>query len=188
MSEPRMLSGRLFQSLGAKCKKVLPPFVDFAILGTTKSAEFCDLREQVGFSLFVLFYFTNKKPILCSTESSPHPSTQNPDSMNWPIEDSAEMGIFLFPSPTTGLSTCQLMVQQVNARYFCQQGADVRDFACDFLIKVDILDCNEADVKEVFNICLDQPLRLQEMEKLGNLGFWDFVYHIYHHGEPELPP
>ncbi len=35
VSEPRMLSGRLFQSLGAKCKKVLPPFVDFAILGTT---------------------------------------------------------------------------------------------------------------------------------------------------------
>ncbi len=98
------------------------------------------------------------------------------------------MGIFLFPSPTTGLSTYQLMVQQVNARYFRQQGADVRNFTCDFLIEVDNLDYSEADVKEVFNICLDQPLSLWEMEKLGNLGFWDFVYHVYHLGEPEPPP
>ncbi len=48
MSEPRTLSGRLFQSLGAKYEKVLPPLVDFAILCTTKSPEFCDLRERVG--------------------------------------------------------------------------------------------------------------------------------------------
>ncbi len=49
MSEPRTLSGRLFQSLEeAKCEKVLPPLVDFAILGTTKSPEFCDLRALVG--------------------------------------------------------------------------------------------------------------------------------------------
>ncbi len=45
---PRTLSARLFQSLGAKYEKVLPPLVDFAILGTTKSPEFCDLRERVG--------------------------------------------------------------------------------------------------------------------------------------------
>ncbi len=37
VSEPRTLSGRLFQSLGAKYEKALPPLVDFAILGTTKS-------------------------------------------------------------------------------------------------------------------------------------------------------
>ncbi len=48
VSEPRTLSGRLFQSLGAKYEKLLPPLVDFAILGTTKSPEFCDLRERVG--------------------------------------------------------------------------------------------------------------------------------------------
>ncbi len=29
-------------------KKALPPLVDFAILGTTKGPEFCDLRERVG--------------------------------------------------------------------------------------------------------------------------------------------
>ncbi len=40
--------GFLFQSLGAKYEKVLPPLVDFAILGTTKSPEFCDLRERNG--------------------------------------------------------------------------------------------------------------------------------------------
>ncbi len=48
VSEPQTLSGRLFQSLGAKYEKALPPLVDFAILGTTKSPEFCDLRERVG--------------------------------------------------------------------------------------------------------------------------------------------
>ncbi len=45
--EPRTLSGRLFQSLGAKYEKALPPLVDFAILGMTKSPEFCDLMERV---------------------------------------------------------------------------------------------------------------------------------------------
>ncbi len=39
----RILSGRLFQSLGAKYEKALPPLVDFAILGTTKSPEFCEM-------------------------------------------------------------------------------------------------------------------------------------------------
>ncbi len=48
VSEPRTLSGRLFQSLGAKYEKALPPLVDFAILGTIKSPEFCDLRERDG--------------------------------------------------------------------------------------------------------------------------------------------
>ncbi len=43
VSEPRTLSGRLFHSLGARYEKVLPPLVDFAIRGTTKSPEFCSL-------------------------------------------------------------------------------------------------------------------------------------------------
>ncbi len=47
VSEPRTLSRRLFQSLGAKYEKAPPPLVDFAILGTTKSPEFCDLGERV---------------------------------------------------------------------------------------------------------------------------------------------
>ncbi len=29
-------------------EKALPPLVDFAFLGTTKSPEFCDLRERDG--------------------------------------------------------------------------------------------------------------------------------------------
>ncbi len=48
MSEARTLSGSLFQSLGAKYENVIPPLVDFTILGTTKSPEFCDLMERVG--------------------------------------------------------------------------------------------------------------------------------------------
>ncbi len=47
VSEPRTLSGRLFKSSLAKYEKVLPPLVDFAILGTTKSPEFCDLGERI---------------------------------------------------------------------------------------------------------------------------------------------
>ncbi len=50
------------------------------------------------------------------------------------------------------------------------------------------MDYNEADIKKVFNIRLDHPLSLWEMEKLGNLVFWDFVYHVYHRGEIEPPP
>ncbi len=46
--ETQRLLGRLFQSLGAKYEKALPPLVDFAILGTTKSPEFCDLMESIG--------------------------------------------------------------------------------------------------------------------------------------------
>jgi len=47
-SEPRTLSGRLFQRLGAKCENTLPPLVDLDILGTTESPEFCDLKEHDG--------------------------------------------------------------------------------------------------------------------------------------------
>ncbi len=86
-----------------------------------------------SFFLFVLFLMI-KKLIICSTESSPHPFTPKPDRTNWPKDVSAEMGIFLFPSPTTGLYNCQVMVQHVNARYIRQQGADMRDSACEFLI------------------------------------------------------
>jgi len=38
VSEPRTLSGRLFQSLGAICKDV----------NTTKSPDFCDLKKHDG--------------------------------------------------------------------------------------------------------------------------------------------
>ncbi len=51
VSEPRTLSGRLFQSLGARYEKVLPPLVDFAILGTTKSLEFCSLGSGLDCSV-----------------------------------------------------------------------------------------------------------------------------------------
>ncbi len=50
-SEPRTLSGRLFQSLGAKYEHVLPPLVDFAILGTTKSPEFSSLGSGLDCSM-----------------------------------------------------------------------------------------------------------------------------------------
>ncbi len=46
-----MLSGRLFQSLGAKYEKVLPSLEDFAILGTTKSPEFATLGSGLDCSV-----------------------------------------------------------------------------------------------------------------------------------------
>ncbi len=45
VSEPRTLSGRLFQSLGAKYEKALPPLVDFAILGTQVSSFICHIYD-----------------------------------------------------------------------------------------------------------------------------------------------
>ncbi len=36
VSQLQILSGRLFKSLGAKYEKVLPPLVNFAILGTVE--------------------------------------------------------------------------------------------------------------------------------------------------------
>ncbi len=51
VSETQTLSGRLFQSLGARYEKVLPPFVDFAILGTTKSPEFRTLGSGLDCSM-----------------------------------------------------------------------------------------------------------------------------------------
>ncbi len=51
VSEPQTLSGRLFQSLGAKYKKALPPLVDFAILGTTRRHSFATLGSGLDFSV-----------------------------------------------------------------------------------------------------------------------------------------
>ncbi len=51
VSQPRTLSGRLFQSLGARYEKVLPPLVDFAIRGTTKSPELCSLGSGLDCSV-----------------------------------------------------------------------------------------------------------------------------------------
>ncbi len=59
VSEPRTLSGRLFQSLGAKYEKALPPLVDFAILGTTKSPEICDhMGSGLLWQTFVKYHNT----------------------------------------------------------------------------------------------------------------------------------
>ncbi len=50
VSEPRTLSGRLFQSLGAKYEKVLPPLVDFAIL-VLRVQSFAILGSRLDFSV-----------------------------------------------------------------------------------------------------------------------------------------
>ncbi len=47
VSEPQMLSGRLFHSLGAKCEKALPSFSGLCYMYYQKS-RVCDLRERDG--------------------------------------------------------------------------------------------------------------------------------------------
>jgi len=47
-SEQRTISGRLFQSFGAKYENALPPLVDLDILGMTRSLEFSDIKERDG--------------------------------------------------------------------------------------------------------------------------------------------
>ncbi len=93
------------------------------------------------------------------------------------------MGIFLFPSPNSWGSVRDQMVQIIQRVSLCQRGADIQDFACDFLAVINDLDYQDNnDLKEVFNSCLDEPLSPWEMVRLGTLTFWEFVYQIYHHG------
>ena len=76
------------------------------------------------------------------------------------------MGSFLFSSPSNYLQ----LARYVSFNYIRQQGADVRDFACSLLIKVNHMSYTEEDIKEVLNICFDMPLSPGEMEKLGEFG------------------
>lgn len=71
-----------------------------------------------------------------------HPNMKNTDSTIWPKQDSAEMGIFLFPSPILQGSVIDQMARHVQYVYLCQGKTVVRDvsFACEFLAVVDGLD------------------------------------------------
>ncbi len=51
VSEPRTLSGKLFQSLGAKYEKALPPLVDFVILVLPRVQSFATLRSGLDCSV-----------------------------------------------------------------------------------------------------------------------------------------
>ncbi len=51
VSEPRTLSGRLFQSLGARYEKVLPPLVDFAIQVLPRVQSFVTLGSGLDCSV-----------------------------------------------------------------------------------------------------------------------------------------
>ncbi len=50
VSEPRTLSGRLFQSLGAKYEKALLPLVDFAIFVLPRVQSFATLGSVMDCS------------------------------------------------------------------------------------------------------------------------------------------
>lgn len=94
------------------------------------------------------------------------------------------MGIFLFSSPPSWGSAKQHMVHLIQQLFLRQRETDVRVFAYDFLFAVNEVDYSDnADLKEIFNNCLREPLSPVERGSLEHLMFWDFVYHIYNCGE-----
>ncbi len=135
---------------------------------------------------FVLFFIYQNKAH-SPAQLSPHLiHSPNPDRTNWLERTQQRMGIFLFPSPNSWGSVRDQMVQIIQRVSLCQRGADIQDFACDFLAVINDLDYQDNnDLKEVFNSCLDEPLSPWEMVRLGTLTFWEFVYQIYHHGGHE---
>ncbi len=61
-----------------------------------------------------------------------------------------------------------------------QQGRDPRSFAQFFWTMARGLEYDDAVLKEVFNLILDDPLPRWEMEQLHVLNFWDFSLYVHH--------
>ncbi|XP_073668263.1 uncharacterized protein [Paramisgurnus dabryanus] len=65
-----------------------------------------------------------------------------------------------------------------------QKGANVKDFAMDFLRSAKYSGFNEAELKVIFNSCLDKPLTTAEQRTLKPLGFPDTVEYLMNREEP----
>ncbi len=97
------------------------------------------------------------------------------------------MGIFLFPSPCP--SAHQMTSQRWRLLSLRQGGAGVKDFAYQFLFVAEGLNISDAELKDIFNTNLNEPVHSWEMGMLGILSFWQFVGYVYHRGEEGgLPP
>ncbi len=97
------------------------------------------------------------------------------------------MGIFLFPSPCP--SAHQMTSQRWRLLSLRQGGASVKDFAYQFLFVAEGLNISDAELKDIFNTSLNEPVHAWEMGMLGMLSFWQFVGYVYHRGEEGgLPP
>ncbi len=97
------------------------------------------------------------------------------------------MGIFLFPSPCP--SAHQMAAQHRRLLSLRQGGANVKEFAYQFLFVAEGLNISDAELKDIFNTSLNKHVPAWEMGMLGILSFWQFVGYVYHRGEEVgLPP
>ncbi len=71
-----------------------------------------------------------------------------------------------------------------------QQGREVRAFAQFFWTMSRGLDYQDAALKDIFNLCLDNPLPQWEMEQIRILDFWDFSNYVHHRKDWQIlsPP
>ncbi len=71
-----------------------------------------------------------------------------------------------------------------------QQEREVRAFAQFFWTMSRGLDYQDAALKDIFNLCLDNPLPQWEMEQLRILDFWDFSNYVHHRKDWQIlsPP
>ncbi|CAM4633500.1 unnamed protein product [Leuciscus chuanchicus] len=78
-------------------------------------------------------------------------------------------------------STCQCSGETVPpVAALRQQGLDVRAFAQTFRTIARGLDYQDLALKNIFNLCLDDPLPQWEMEQLRVLDFWNFSNYLHH--------
>ncbi len=71
-----------------------------------------------------------------------------------------------------------------------QQGLEVRAFAQFFWTMSRGLEYQDAALKDIFNLCLDNPLPQWEMEQLRILDFWNFSNYVHHRKDWQIlsPP
>ncbi len=68
-----------------------------------------------------------------------------------------------------------------------QQGTEAGVFAQTFWTLAVGLNYNESALKDLFNVCLDDPLPQWEMEGLRILDFWGFVRYLHHRSQWATP-
>ncbi len=67
-----------------------------------------------------------------------------------------------------------------------KKGMEVRVFAQKFWTRAERLGCQGADVKDIFNLGLDEPLLHWEMELVKSLDFWNFSRYLQLHKEGKV--
>lgn len=72
------------------------------------------------------------------------------------------------------------LARQLGLAALRQQGLDVRAFAQTFRTIARGLDYQDPALKDIFNLCLDDPLPQWEIEQLRVLDFWNFSNCLHH--------